>query len=397
MRWGGPGPPWLCLTGAMYVVIAPDKFKGSLTAAQAAEHLARPFEAAGIRVATVPMADGGEGTVDAAHAAGYSRITCEVTGPLGRAVLADYAYEEATATAVIEMALASGLAMTSATDADARVATSRGTGELIAHALDAGARRIILGVGGSASTDGGAGMMRGLGAKLYGPDGGELPDGGVALGRMTRVDLTGLHPGLGQAKIVLAADVDNPLLGEHGAAEVYGPQKGAAPHTVAELDAALAMWDRVLREGGYAAPGSAHHPGAGAAGGVGYAAIALLGVRREQGIDVVLDLTGFAEQIVGADLVITGEGSLDEQSLRGKTPVGVAQAAAGSGVRTIAVAGRSDLPQERIHAAGIHACYQILDIAPDPDTAMREAGPLLEELGRRIIADHLAPEKEPRE
>lgn len=372
----------------MHIVIAPDKFKGSLTAVEAAEHMAMPLRAAGHRVTTVPMADGGEGTVDAAVAAGYTRRSTQVTDPLGRPVTAEYALSRDGATAVIEMALASGLAMTSATDDDARRATSRGTGELIAHALDAGARRIILGVGGSASTDGGAGMMVGLGARLRDATGADLPDGGAALANLDTIDLSGIHPAIGRTEFILAADVDNPLLGQTGAAAVYGPQKGAAPHTVEELDAALGVWARLLTGTGAARAEDALTPGAGAAGGVGYAAIALLGAQRRAGIDVVLDLTGFAEQVAGATLVITGEGSLDTQSLHGKTPVGVAQAANRAGAATIAVAGRSTLTTDQLRSAGIERCYQILDLEPDPEIAMSEAGRLLEELGRHIIEEY---------
>lgn len=372
----------------MHIVIAPDKFKGSLTAVEAAEHMAMPLRAAGHRVTTVPMADGGEGTVDAAVAAGYTRRSTQVTDPLGRPVTAEYALSRDGATAVIEMALASGLAMTSATDDDARRATSRGTGELIAHALDAGARRIILGVGGSASTDGGAGMMVGLGARLCEATGADLPDGGAALANLDTIDLSGIHPAIGRTEFILAADVDNPLLGQAGAAAVYGPQKGAAPHTVEELDAALGVWARLLTGTGAARAEDALTPGAGAAGGVGYAAIALLGAQRRAGIDVVLDLTGFAEQVAGATLVITGEGSLDTQSLHGKTPVGVAQAANRAGAATIAVAGRSTLTTDQLRSAGIERCYQILDLEPDPEIAMSEAGRLLEELGRHIIEEY---------
>lgn len=372
----------------MHIVIAPDKFKGSLTAVEAAEHMAMPLRAAGHRVTTVPMADGGEGTVDAAVAAGYTRRSTQVTDPLGRPVTAEYALSRDGATAVIEMALASGLAMTSATDDDARRATSRGTGELIAHALDAGARRIILGVGGSASTDGGAGMMVGLGARLRDATGADLPDGGAALANLDTIDLSGIHPAIGRTEFILAADVDNPLLGQTGAAAVYGPQKGAAPHTVEELDAALGVWARLLTGTGAARAEDSLTPGAGAAGGVGYAAIALLGAQRRAGIDVVLDLTGFAEQVAGATLVITGEGSLDTQSLHGKTPVGVAQAANRAGAATIAVAGRSTLTTDQLRSAGIERCYQILDLEPDPEIAMSEAGRLLEELGRHIIEEY---------
>lgn len=372
----------------MHVVIAPDKFKGSLTAVEAAEHLARPFRAAGHRVTLVPMADGGEGTVEAALASGHTAVPLRVTGPLGTPVEAQYAFDPATATAVIEMALASGLSMTRATDDHARRATSRGTGELIVHALNAGARRVILGVGGSASTDGGAGMMTALGARLYDRYGGELGAGGAELARLARIDLAELHPRVGETEFILAADVDNPLLGQTGAAAVYGPQKGAAPHTVKDLDAALALWDQLLIDSGAASAEDAATPGAGAAGGVGYAAIALLGAQRRAGIDVVLDLTDFAERVAGATVVITGEGSLDEQSLHGKTPIGVAQAAARAGATAIAVAGRSTLTADQARSGGIERCYQILDLEPDREVAMRDAGRLLEALGQRIAEEY---------
>ncbi|HLR58481.1 MAG TPA: glycerate kinase, partial [Beutenbergiaceae bacterium] len=197
----------------------------------------------------------------------------------------------------------------------------------------------------------------------------------------------------GQTDFVLAADVNNPLLGETGAAAVYGPQKGAEPATVAELDAALATWEWVLREAGRVEESDARAPGAGAAGGVGYAAIALLGAHREAGVDVVLELTNFAEKVTGADLVITGEGSLDEQSLHGKTPVGVAEAAARAGARTIAVAGRTNLTRDQVRSAGIEDRYQILDLEPDPQVAMSAAGPLLEKLGEQIVADYVRQEQ----
>lgn len=372
----------------MHVVIAPDKFKGSLTAAEAAACLAAPFRAAGIAVTTIPMADGGEGTVDAALAAGHAPVAVQVTGPLGRPVQAQYALDATRGAAVIEMALASGLDLTSASDSDARRSTSRGTGELIAHALEAGARRIILGVGGSASTDGGAGMMAALGASLRDGAGRELGDGGIALVGLASVDLSGLHSGVADTEFILAADVNNPLLGPAGAAAVYGPQKGAGDHTVAELDRALETWARVLAGAGHVSVGAAEAPGAGAAGGVGFAAIALLGARREAGVDVILELAGFSEKVQGASLVITGEGSLDAQSLHGKTPVGVASAAAQAGAPTIAVAGRTTLGRDEVRAAGIVDRYQLLDVEPNPERAMARAGALLEQVAEQIIADH---------
>lgn len=370
----------------MKVVLAPDKFKGSLTAAQVGSHLAAGLRRAlpDLDVDVLPVADGGEGTVEAALAAGFEPVAIQATGPLGEPVHARYARRGGTA--VVEMAAVTGLQMLDPDPTTARRASSRGLGEVIAHALDAGAREVVVGIGGSASTDGGAGMLAALGARLTGP-GGELPDGGAALADVTGVDLAGLHPGLRAATLVLASDVDNPLLGPHGAAAVYGPQKGADPAAVAELDAALATWVRALaRAGAEGAQDLAAAPSAGAAGGVGFALL-LLGALRRPGIEVVLDLAGFAARVAGAALVVTGEGSLDEQSLHGKAPVGVA-AAAGA-VPVVAVCGSSTLEPARARAAGIAAVHALTDLEPDVATCIAEAGPLLERLAERIAAEHL--------
>lgn len=372
------------------VLLAPDKFKGSLSAARVAAHLAAGLRAAvpGIAVDELPVADGGEGTVEAALAAGYRPVELTATGPLGEPVATRYARRDTTA--VVEMAAVTGLEMVDPDDTTARTATSRGLGELVAHALDAGASTVVIGVGGSASTDGGAGMLAALGARLTSADG-PLPDGGGALRDLAGVDLSGLHPRLAAAEIVLASDVDNPLLGPAGAAAVYGPQKGADRRAVAELEEGLAAWVVALDAAGV--PGARAHAeeaGAGAAGGVGYACL-LLGASRRPGVEQVLDLTGFRDRLAGADLVVTGEGSLDEQSLHGKTPVGVAEAAADAGVPTVAVCGRTTLTPEQAAQAGIRAVYALTDIEPDVARCIAEAGPLLEQLAARIAAEQLGP------
>lgn len=376
-----------------HVVVAPDKFKGSLTAAEVAAHVA-----VGLRrhhpdldVRELPLADGGEGTVAAAVAAGGRVREVRVTGPLGSPVDVRYALLDGPGgpTAVLEMALASGLALTDADDHGARLATSYGTGELVADALAAGARRIVLGVGGSASTDGGAGLLAALGARLLDDAGAPLGGGGDALRRLAQADLSGLDPRLGDVEIVLAADVGNPLLGPDGAAAVYGPQKGADLQAVADLETGLARWVDALATAGLAhAQETARQPGAGAAGGVGYAVL-LLGAHRRRGIDVVLELTRFGDALAGAALVVTGEGSLDEQSLFGKTPVGVAAAANSVGVPTVAVAGRSTLDRETLARHGISDRYVLTEIEPDVRVCIAEAGRLLEDVGARIAADHL--------
>lgn len=377
----------------MKLLLAPDKFKGSLTAAEVAAHLAAGFRRAlpGVEIDELPVADGGEGTVQAALAAGFSPVTLTATGPLGEPVTTRYAVRDRTA--VVEMAAVTGLEMVEPDDVTARRATSRGLGELIAHALDHGATTVVVGVGGSASTDGGAGMLAALGARLAGPDG-ELPDGGDALRAVTTVDLAGLHPRLATAELILASDVDNPLLGPRGAAAVYGPQKGADPVAVGDLEAALAAWvDALERAGADRARERADAPGAGAAGGVGYACL-LLGATRRPGVDVVLDLASFDRRLAGVDLVVTGEGSLDEQSLAGKTPMGVAEAAATHAVPTVAVCGRATLTREQAQAAGIEAVHALTDLEPDVARCIANAGELLERLAARVADERFARQQE---
>ena len=382
----------------MRVVIAPDKFKGSLSAPEVASRLSAGLKTgfasarAGedLETTLIPVADGGEGTLDAAVASGFTRRSATVTGPLGQPVTAEFAVRGEEA--VIEMAAASGLAVLpgfadgSAPDSEtAKSSTSLGTGELIRAALDLGCRHIILGVGGSANTDGGAGVLQGLGAVLLDADGNELPGGGAALARLDRIDFSNLDVRLEVTEFVLASDVDNPLLGRTGAAAIFGPQKGATPDDVAALDAALAHFVQVLAdELGLEAQDAAQAPGAGAAGGVGYIAIAALGAARRPGIDVVLEFTELEQRLAGADLVITGEGSLDEQSLLGKTPMGVARAAARSGIPVIAVCGRSTLSPEQLSESGFESVHALTELESNVEKCMAEAGPLLEELGRHI-------------
>ncbi|MFK0074590.1 glycerate kinase [Arthrobacter woluwensis] len=373
----------------MRIVIAPDKFKGSLSAPEVVAHLETGLRAVdgSLDIVGVPVADGGEGTLDAAIGSGFSRRTVRVAGPTGQPLDADFALRGEEA--VIEMALASGLAVLPGGVKDGRGATSLGTGQLIRAALDAGARTIVLGVGGSANTDGGAGVIKGLGGRFLDASGAELPDGGAALAALDRIDLSGLDVRLERTRFILASDVDNPLLGSQGAPAVFGPQKGLSPEDVTELDATLAHFVEVLgREIGLQASTAAAAPGAGAAGGVGYAALAVLNAERRRGVDVVLDFTGLAEKLDGATLVITGEGSLDEQSLGGKTPMGVADAARAAGVPIVAVCGRTTLTDEQISTSGIQAVYSLTSIEEDVEKCITQAGPLVEKLGG-IIANSL--------
>jgi glycerate kinase len=384
----------------MRIVIAPDKFKGSLSAPDVARHLEEGlhagFRTAGpgpLEVLRIPVADGGEGTLDAAVGSGFTRRSAVVSGPTGRPLTAEFAVRGREA--VIEMAAASGLAVLpgagnadgtgSPDSATARAATSLGTGELIRAALDAGCRQIILGVGGSANTDGGAGVLQGLGAILFDAAGNELPGGGAALADLDSIDFSGFDSRLDEARFILASDVDNPLLGLEGAAAIFGPQKGATPADVRALDGALANFVRVLAdEIGPRALRAADAPGAGAAGGVGFAAIAALAATRRPGIDVVLEFTELADRLAGADLVITGEGSLDEQSLLGKTPMGVARAAALAGVPVMAVCGRTTLTPEQQKESGFRQVYPLTALEAKVDICIAEAASLLEQLGKNI-------------
>jgi len=374
-----------------HVVVAPDKFKGSLSAAAVARAVAEGLRAAvpGVDVREHPVADGGDGTVEAALSAGYTRREVRCTGPTGTPVDAAVAVRDQVA--VVELAEASGLRRLPGGRPAATTATSRGTGELIRAALDLGCRQVVLGIGGSACTDGGAGMVQALGGRLLDAAGDELGPGGAALADLDRLDLSGFDPRVAATEFTVASDVDNPLLGLHGAAAVYGPQKGATPADVALLDAALTRWAAAAR----AATGvdAVNAPGAGAAGGVGFAALVFLRARLRSGIDYLLDLLQVRAAIDRARLVVTGEGSLDDQTLRGKAPAGVAAAARAAGVPTVAVAGRSTLALEALEPAGFARAYLLSDLEPDPERSMRDPAPLLRRLAARIAADWLGGDR----
>jgi glycerate 2-kinase len=387
----------------MRIVIAPDKFKGSLPAAEVAAALAAglrdALDQAGAQaeLITIPVADGGDGTVDAAVAAGFTRVPVTATGPTGQPVSTGYARRDDLA--LVELATVCGLERLPGGRLEPLVSSSYGVGEVMRAALAAGARELVLALGGSASTDGGAGMLQALGARVLGPQGEPLGRGGGALGDVTGLDLTelvlsglvlsGLDPAAGAAQVTLAVDVQNPLTGPDGAAAVFGPQKGASPEQVARLDDALRRW------AGLVAGATGHDwsqaPGAGAAGGVGFAALAVLGAQQRSGIDMILDLVGFDAALDGADLVVTGEGSLDTQSLAGKAPVGVARAAAARGIPVVAVAGRSTLTSEQARAAGITAIHPLSGLEPDLARSMAGAAALLERIARDQLASWSRP------
>lgn len=378
--------------GTRRVLVAADKFKGSLTAVQVAERVTAGLRRVvpDVRVEALPVADGGDGTVAAAVAAGFERREVRVAGPLGAEVTAAYALREGTA--VVEMAEASGLHRLPGGVLAPLTASTRGSGELLRAALDAGARTIVFGVGGSATTDGGAGMLAALGARFLQADGRPVAPGGGGLARLASADLSGLDLRLADVELVLASDVDNPLTGPKGAPAVYGPQKGASPDDVTALDAALGHFAKVLEgtEGvGARAAGYAASPGAGAAGGIGFGAM-LLGARFRPGIEVMLDVLGFAPALQWADLVITGEGSLDEQTLHGKAPAGVAAAARAAGKEVVAVCGRLALPAEALGRAGIRRAYPLTDVEPDVAKCIADAGPILERVAEAVARDFVA-------
>jgi glycerate 2-kinase len=365
-----------------HILIAPDKFKGSLTAPEAAKHVAAGLLRArpGIDAVMLPMADGGDGTVDAAVAAGFARRRAVVTGPTGERVTASYAVRGEDA--VVELAEASGLRRLPGGRLEPMTSGTFGTGELIGAAIDAGARRVVLGLGGSSSTDGGAGMAAALGARFLDSAGRELPPGGAALHDLAAVDASRLAGRLSGVAVVVASDVDSPLLGPDGAAEVFAPQKGATPEQVRILESGLARLAAIVRRD--LGADVADRPGAGAAGGAGFAAMAFCAATVEPGTAYLLDLLDFVGHLAGVDLVITGEGSLDSQTLRGKAPAGVARAAGRAGVPVVAVAGRCLLNEDQLRQAGIRRAYALTDIEPDPARCMREPGPLLERLAEQI-------------
>jgi len=360
----------------MRIVIAPQEFKGSLTASEAAAAMAvGAREALAAAIETVPMSDGGPGTVEAVVAASGGRtVVTTVRDPLGRPVAAEWGII-GEHTAVIEMAAAAGLLRLAPEECDPRAASTYGVGELVLAALDGGCRRLIVGQGGSATNDGGAGMAQALGVRFLDGDGGELPPGGAALARLERIGASGLDSRLVQCEVVAATDVMNPLCGPEGASLVYGPQKGASPEVARELDTALRRYGEVVeRDVGVPV---LDVPGAGAAGGLGAGLIAFLGARIEPGVEVVAEVVRLRERVRGASLVLTGEGKLDAQTGYGKTVAGVARIAAAEGVPVIVVAGTLGEGWERILESGVEGVELIVPRLGSLDEAMERPAEML--------------------
>jgi glycerate kinase len=369
----------------MKIVIAPDSFKESLTALQVADAIEAGMREIwpDARYVKVPVADGGEGTVQAMiDATGGRRVDVRVTGPLGQTV--DAFYGVSADLAVIEMAAASGLEGVPPDLRDPRTATSRGTGELILAALDAGARRFVLGVGGSATNDGGAGMLQALGVRLLDADGRDIGPGGAELARLDRIDVAGLDARVREAEFRIACDVDNPLVGPHGASAVFGPQKGATPAIVDQLDAALARFADVIRR--ELRQDIAQLPGAGAGGGIAAAMVVFLNGQLKPGIEIVTEAVGLDAAVRDADLVVTGEGRIDGQTVNGKTPMGVAQVARRHGKPVVAIGGSLAVDADAVHAHGIEVVVAAVARPCSVAEALAAAGDNVRRAARNLAA-----------
>ncbi|HHV62682.1 MAG TPA: glycerate kinase [Firmicutes bacterium] len=368
----------------MVIVVAPDSFKGSLSAFEACLAIEEGIKKAvpDAMVIKVPMADGGEGTVQSlVDATGGELIWTDVTGPLGERTRAFWGLMGDGETAVIEMAAASGLPLVPPDKRNPLITTTYGTGELIRAALDRGCKKIIIGIGGSATNDGGAGMAQALGARLIDAEGLPIGFGGRELARLERIDISEMERRVrdGGVEVVVACDVDNPLVGPRGASAVYGPQKGATPEMVEELDKALAHYAEVIeRDLGKQV---ADLPGAGAAGGLGAGLVAFLGAALKPGVNIVIDAVGLEEHVKRADVVITGEGRMDFQSVYGKTPVGVAAVARRHGVPVIAIAGGLGEGFEAVYDHGIDAVLSMVNGPIGLDEAMANGRNLIRDAG----------------
>ncbi|EWG11149.1 glycerate kinase [Cytobacillus firmus] len=371
----------------MKIVIAPDSFKESLSALEAANAIEQGFKSIfpNAQYKKMPMADGGEGTVQSlADATGGTIIERSVTGPLGQPVKAFFGLMGDGKTAVIEMAAASGLHLVPTEKRNPLLTSTRGTGELIAAAMDTGVKHIIIGIGGSATNDAGAGMIQALGGKLLDKTGREIGQGGGSLAELTAIDMSNLDSRLREVHIEVACDVDNPLTGPSGASAVFGPQKGATPEMIELLDRNLGHFADVVED----ALGKPFRDieGAGAAGGIGGSLLAFLNADLKRGIEIVLDAVNFEEEVKGADLVITGEGRIDSQTIHGKTPIGVAKAAKKYGIPVIGLAGSLSDDSYIVHEHGIDALFSIVPgVIALPD-AFEKAAIYMERTARNIGA-----------
>ncbi len=366
------------------ILVAAGAFKQSLTAAEASDAIARGLMESGLgaRVQRLPIADGGNGTLDAFLAAGGERIRVNVMDPLMRSIDAEYGLIDGGRTAVIEMALASGLELLRPAELNPLRATTYGTGQLMADALERGAERVIIGLGGSATVDGGMGCLRALGVKLLGADGNAIPVGGGGLADLVTIDASGMDERWRDVEILIASDVENPTLGERGAARVFGPQKGADAAMVETLERNLRhCFTLVAEQRGVDLRAAA---GGGAAGAFAAGLMAFLNCQIEPGIDLVLAQNRFRERLADCALVITGEGQIDAQTLDGKGPLGVARLAADYGVPTIAIVGGLNIDDRLLHEAGVHAAFSIVDKPMSLEAALADAADLTRRAALRL-------------
>ena len=371
----------------MKIVIAPDSYKESLSASEVAQAIEKGFREIfpDAQYVSVPVADGGEGTVEAMIAATKgTQLTAQVTGPLGEPVDANWGISGDGKTAFIEMAAASGLALVPPALRNPLVTTSRGTGELILHALEQGARNIIIGIGGSATNDGGAGMVQALGAKLCDANGTEIGNGGGSLMSLNSIDTSALDPRLKACTIRVACDVTNPLTGNTGASRIFGPQKGATEAMILELDRNLDHFADVIKQS--LRIDVKQVPGSGAAGGMGAALMAFLGAELRSGIEIVTQALNLEEHIHDCTLVVTGEGRIDSQSIHGKVPVGVAQVAKKYHKPVIGIAGSLTRDVGVVHQHGIDAVFSVLTSIVTLEEAFRGAFDNIYRASRNIAA-----------
>ncbi len=371
----------------MKIIIAPDSFKESLTAMEVASAIETGFKQviSDAEYVKLPMADGGEGTVQSmVDATGGSIVHHKVTAPLCNQVDGFFGLLGDGDTAIIEMAAASGLHLVPPEQRNPMLTTSFGTGELIKAALDKGVKHIVIGIGGSATNDGGLGMVQALGIKMQDKNGNDLGVGGGALKDLAHIDVSNLDPRLADVKLEVACDVNNPLCGPSGASHVFGPQKGATPEMVAQLDENLAHYaDVIEKQLGIATRDLA---GAGAAGGLGAALVSLLGASLRPGIEIVMDTVGLSDKLKDADLVITGEGRIDSQTIHGKTPIGVARCAKAYNIPVIGIAGCLTQDCGVVHEHGIDAVFAVVNRAEELEVALREASENIILTARNVAA-----------
>ncbi|BFT74535.1 glycerate kinase [Paenibacillus sp. P36] len=370
----------------MKIIIAPDSFKGSMSAAAAALAIDKGFRRymPNVQTVRIPVADGGEGTIDCLiEGIGGVSNPVIVTGPLGNRIEARYGAIKSGSVAVIEMACASGICLIPQDQRNPLITTTYGTGELISKALDAGYREFILAIGGSATLDGGAGMLQALGMRLVDEAGEDVSWGGGALDKIVTIDNRGWDSRIAESRFLIASDVQNPMIGPEGAVHVFGPQKGATPVMINQLERNMTHWADLIE----AHTGMHLHdkPGAGAAGGLGGAFLAFFPAKLQRGIDVVIEYSSLRQHLVDAELVITGEGRIDNQTVSGKTPMGIAQEAQKFNVPTIAFAGSVGQGIERLYDVGIHSVHSIMTGPMPLEEAMKQAPELLEQASEQLI------------